>query len=413
MEQWIDKTGKTIEEAFRAALAEIGKQADEVRMEVVEEPSKGFFGLIGAKPARVRVIYEETTCAKPEAPASAASAEAAPVPAIHESSDSTAEKIPLRVEPPPEEVEAAMARGKALLEQIFQQMHLDVQITRKDKEEGHIYDLAGEDLGILIGKHGQTLDALQYLTNLAANRGLIEAKVRIILDVENYRERREETLCRLAAHLAEKCVRTGEKIVLEPMNRHERKIIHTTLQENHAILTYSSGDEPYRKVVIEPKRGIRRRNRSYRSYRSDDRRPRYGYRDRDADYPRYRRDGQEEGTGGESAAAGYDGHGYRPHSGGYRDYRDDLAERSGWDSRRRHGGYRSHRRDREDDWNRRDGDTAPKEAGFSSDAERGAEPTTEGMTVNASTTARTDTALLTAVPVAERSKEQETVSAES
>jgi spoIIIJ-associated protein len=114
-------------------------------------------------------------------------------------------------------------------------------------------NLVGEDLGILIGKHGQTLDALQYLTNLAANRGLSDNRIHVIVDVENYRSRREDTLRRLALRLADKVKHTGEKIMLEPMNRHERKIIHMALQDSHRVSTYSSGEEPYRKVIIELK----------------------------------------------------------------------------------------------------------------------------------------------------------------
>ena len=131
------------------------------------------------------------------------------------------------------------------------------------QNEENVFDveLNGDDMGVLIGKRGQTLDSLQYLANLAANKGLVEDKVRIILDIENYRSRREDTLRRLAMRLADKVRRTGERIVLEPMNRHERKIIHMALQNNYRISTYSSGEEPYRKVVIELKRGGRRERR--------------------------------------------------------------------------------------------------------------------------------------------------------
>ena len=129
-----------------------------------------------------------------------------------------------------------------------------------------MFNLAGEDLGILIGKHGQTLDSLQYLTNLAANRGVSEGRVRIIIDIENYRSRREETLTRLAGHLAEKACRIGDEVHLEPMNRHERKIIHMALQDNRRVTTFSAGDEPRRYVVIAPKR---RRSRKCDYDRSD------------------------------------------------------------------------------------------------------------------------------------------------
>ena len=208
MAEVLEKTGKTVEEAYQAALAELGLPESRVSYEVIEEPSKGFLGIIGGKLAKVRVTVRELS---------------------------------------------PLEKAENFLKEIFSSMHLDVKMEREDKEESYIFNLVGENLGILIVKHGQTLDALQYLTNLAANRGLLEEKIRIILDVENYRSRREETLRRLAVRLADKVRRTGEKVMLEPMNRHERKIIHMALQDNYRVVTYSAGDEPYRKVVIEPK----------------------------------------------------------------------------------------------------------------------------------------------------------------
>lgn len=206
----IEMTGKTIEEAQNAALAELGVAADMVTFETLEEPSKGFFGMFGNKPAKIRATVRELT---------------------------------------------PVEKAEKFLKEIFAAMNMDVQIEIKQQEDGNVFNLIGENLGILIGKHGQTMDSLQYLANLAANRGLVEDKVRIILDIENYRVRREETLRRLALRLGEKVRRTGERVVLEPMNRHERKIIHMALQDNYKISTYSSGDEPCRKVVIELKRG--------------------------------------------------------------------------------------------------------------------------------------------------------------
>ena len=203
----VEKTGKTIEEALNSALTELKLTIDRVDYEVMVEPTKGFFGL-GAKLAKVKVTVKKLT-----------------------------------------PVEVALE----FLHKIFASMKLAVEIQQAAKDDHYIFNLKGNDLGILIGKHGQTLDALQYLTNLAANRELSEEKIRIIIDVEDYRKRREETLCRLAMRLADKVRRSGEKIVLEPMNRHERKIIHTALQDNHRIMTYSDGEEPYRKVVIAVK----------------------------------------------------------------------------------------------------------------------------------------------------------------
>ena len=207
----IEKTGKTIDDAKRAALEELQVAENMVEFEVLEEPSKGFLGLIGNKPARILARLRELTPAE---------------------------------------------KAEEFLASIFEAMKLEVRIDPMDTKDGVVMNLIGENLGILIGKHGQTLDSLQYLANLAANKGLVEDKVRIILDIENYRSRRG-----LAMRLADKVRRTGERIVLEPMNRHERKIIHMALQNNYRISTYSSGEEPYRKVVIELKRGGRRERR--------------------------------------------------------------------------------------------------------------------------------------------------------
>lgn len=205
----VEKIGKTVEEAVALALAELNVSENRVDVEVIEVPSKGLFGLIGTKPAKVRV---------------------------------TLKKID------------AVAVAQEFLQNIFTAMNIEVAIEKIAAEEGIIFNLHGQDLGILIGKHGQTLDALQYLTNLAANRDIEQDRVKIVVDVEDYRKRREETLYRLAERLADKVKRRGERVVLEPMSRHERKIIHMALQEDKRISTYSEGEEPYRKVVIALKR---------------------------------------------------------------------------------------------------------------------------------------------------------------
>ncbi|EIW17585.1 MULTISPECIES: RNA-binding cell elongation regulator Jag/EloR [Pelosinus] len=204
----VDMTGKTVEEAVRLALNELQVGEDRIEYEVLEAPSKGLFGFIGSKPAKVRVTIKPID----------------PVQVAHE-----------------------------FLKTVFDLMKLEVQIERVGKEDSIGFNIRGNDLGILIGKHGQTLDALQYLTNLTANRD-IDGKVRIILDVEDYRQRRTDTLNRLAARLADSVKRRGEKVVLEPMSPNERKIIHMALQDDQRIITYSEGEEPYRKIVIALKR---------------------------------------------------------------------------------------------------------------------------------------------------------------
>ena len=220
------ETGKTVEEALEKALIALGRSVDEVDYEVLEQPSRGFFGLFGGRMARLRVTEKQ---AAPDASAFAAPA-----------------ATPAAGTP--------RARAEQFLRDIFRCMGLTVAMSARETDEGYVYDLSGESLGILIGKHGQTLDALQYLTNLVANRGCEEGRIHVILDVEGYRSRREETLRRLAGHLAEKACRIHAEVRLEPMNRHERKIIHMALQDNYRVSTYSDGDEPYRCVVIAPKR---------------------------------------------------------------------------------------------------------------------------------------------------------------
>ena len=151
--------------------------------------------------------------------------------------------------------DAVVDEAKDFLAKIFKAMKIEVMMEKfVNKKDGCVVlKLHGDDMGILIGKHGQTLDPLQYLTNLVANKNT-ENRVHIVIDVENYRERRAETLTRLAKRLADKVKKNGERIVLEPMNPHERKIIHTALQNDSKITTLSEGSEPYRKVVIELKK---------------------------------------------------------------------------------------------------------------------------------------------------------------
>ena len=275
MARSVEKSAKTVEEAKKAALAELGIGEEEAEVEILEEASKGFLGLIGGHDAKVRVTVKDDAAGRQDV-----KNDEMPMPEVIETSLQVGDLVkkqakeenfehaerqerPRREMVSEEEAAAPLEKAEAFLQQIFASMHLEVQIEREKSEEAFILNMSGEDLGILIGKHGQTLDSLQYLTNLAANHGLTEKRIHIVLDVEHYRNRREETLRRLASRLADKALRTRQRIMLEPMNRHERKIIHMALQENRRVSTYSAGDEPFRKVVIEPMRG------------------RGGYRDRD------------------------------------------------------------------------------------------------------------------------------------
>ena len=227
----VEKTGKTVEEAVASALKELQVTENDVTVEVLEQPKSGFLGLIGGRPAKVAVTLIKKEEPKEEETITVETEEALPVVG-----------------------EDPIAVGKAFLMDVFAKMNLTVAIEVEEKEEVVLFDLKGNDLGILIGRHGQTLDALQYLTNLAANKHAGEGRKRIVLDVEDYRKRREETLVRLAQRLANKVKRRNQRIVLEPMSRHERKIIHMALQDDPQIATYSEGEEPYRKIVIAVKR---------------------------------------------------------------------------------------------------------------------------------------------------------------
>lgn len=201
----IEKQARTVDEAVSEALKALGASIDEVEVSILDEGAKGIFG-IGSRPAKVSV----TKKFDPE----------------------NAAKSFLR------EVVACMG------------MSVDIQVELRDR---HLkINLKGEDLGILIGKRGQTLDSLQYLVNLVVNRGNAPY-VGVTLDTENYRQRRKDTLESLAHNLAKKVKITKKSVVLEPMNPYERRIIHAALQNDRMISTYSEGDEPYRNVVIAMK----------------------------------------------------------------------------------------------------------------------------------------------------------------
>lgn len=261
MADTMEWTGRTVEAALEAAAADLGCAPASLEYTVLEQPSRGFLGLIGRKDARIRVrdidgaAVAETKAADPSADMAELETR------LEEEVEETQVDAPAKAA----SAKAAKAkdavslleqeqRARKFLEDVFAAMKIEVELQRSETEEGILFQIEGESLGILIGKHGQTLDALQYLTNLAANRGVAGERLHVQLDIEGYRARREETLTRLAGHLAEKACRIGQEIHLEPMNRHERKIIHMALQDSRKVSTYSAGDEPRRYVVIVPRR---------------------------------------------------------------------------------------------------------------------------------------------------------------
>ena len=202
MSKVIETAGKTVDDAIEAALKQLGAEMDDVEVTVLEEGSKGLFG-IGSRQARVQV----------------------------------------RLKPDPAE------EGVCFLESVFEKMNVDVDIEKYEDEESVLFKISGKDSGIIIGRRGETLDALQYLTSLVVNKSS-KKYMRVTIDIENYREKREETLARLARRLADKVVKYRRNISLEPMNPYERRIIHSTLQNNEYVETYSVGEDPNRKVVI-------------------------------------------------------------------------------------------------------------------------------------------------------------------
>lgn len=261
----IEATGKTIEDAVRSGLVRLGRMKEEVDIEILEEPKSGFFGF-GSKPARVRitekadvtpvpsdvvqaepekeVLVEEPQISEPSEDIKAAEASVSDV-----EEDEISEAVVIEPEEAVFSAEEAAAKGKAFLQEVLKNMGIDVVIEKMIKSDKILLHLHGKNLGILIGKHGQTLDALQYLTNLTTNQGE-NARYFIMLDVENYRHRREETLKQLAHRLANRVKQNGESVTLEPMNGYERKIIHVALQNDSEVRTESEGKDPYRHVVI-------------------------------------------------------------------------------------------------------------------------------------------------------------------
>ena len=276
-------TAKSVEEALEKALNEMMLTREDIHYEIVQQPTKGFLGF-GQKDAVVRVSKKdaaetkveavEVKAVKTEEKAEIPVQEPTPVVEVvvddteeQEAEVSFEEAFDTDIDEETEEFdvvaakadkkelyEAAEVKGRAFLAKIFDEMKLDVVIDVKENGGYLVFDLQGENLGILIGRRGDTLDSLQFLLNLVIN-DKNNAKVKGIIDIENYRAKREETLIGLGHKLAAKARKTGQKVVLEPMNPQERRIIHMALQNDKRVTTYSEGEEPYRKVVIEPVAG--------------------------------------------------------------------------------------------------------------------------------------------------------------
>lgn len=251
MNDYIEVTAKSVEEAITEACVKLGLTSDQIEYEVVEKGSSGFLG-IGNKPAQIKAWKKDE---KPAEPAENEEAE--------KKTEKTSESVVSSEKKQNERkvtvlsdssVEAFSASAKEFLGKVFDAMHLEVQIdTSYDKENNCLdIELSGKEMGVIIGKRGQTLDSLQYLTKLAINTNT-EEKIKVKVDTEDYRNRRKKTLENLASNVAYKVKKTGRPVELEPMNPFERRVIHSTLQNNRYVKTHSEGEEPDRYVVVSPK----------------------------------------------------------------------------------------------------------------------------------------------------------------
>ncbi|SEF98146.1 spoIIIJ-associated protein [Caloramator fervidus] len=208
MRKWVEATGKTVENAIENGLKMLGVSKDKVEVEIIDKGSKGVFGLIGARPAKVKLIIKK-------------------------------------------DYEAI---AKTFLRDVLDKMGLKCEIQIKDEDDILKINLVGPKMSVLIGHKGETLDALQYLLSLVINKdNEVNEFKKVLLDTQNYRKKREEALIKLANRLAYKVKRYNKSITLEPMNPYERRIIHSALQNHPDVITYSIGEEPFRRVVIDLK----------------------------------------------------------------------------------------------------------------------------------------------------------------
>lgn len=204
----IEMTGRTIEEAKNNALNELGVTEDKVDVTVIDEGSKGLLSIIGKRPAKITVTIKRNYSYE----------------------------------------------AKTFLKSLLDDMGINAEIKVKENDDSIKIELIGSNMGILIGYRGETLDSIQYLTSLVINKGHDREYKRVILDIENYRLKREETLRKLAEKMAQRVKTTGKLLKLEPMNPYERRIIHSELQNHKFVKTFSEGEEPNRRVVIDLKK---------------------------------------------------------------------------------------------------------------------------------------------------------------
>lgn len=204
----IEMIGKTVDEALKNALRELNTTEDKVEIEVLDEGNRGLFNFIGSKPAKIRVIIKRN----------------------------------------------AVDEAKTFLSDVLNSMGVKAEIEVKEEKDSILINLSGPKMGLVIGYRGETLDSLQYLVSLVINKNHDVPYKRVVLDTENYRSKREETLKRVAQKTANKVRKTSRPYKLEPMNPYERRIIHSALQDYTDINTYSEGEEPFRRIIISLKK---------------------------------------------------------------------------------------------------------------------------------------------------------------
>ena len=251
--EYITVSAKTLDDAITEALIQLGVTSDQLEYEVIEKGSVGFLG-IGMKQAVIKARRKVV-----EEPEAEIVEDVKSEPAVMKkiAKKETIKKETVKKEPAKKEADLANVESQTIeacekfIYDVLKAMDMtDVKVTSVVDEEGALsIDMEGSNMGILIGKRGQTLDSLQYLTNRVANK-MQEGYVRVKLDTEDYRRRRKETLENLAKNIASKVKRTRRTVSLEPMNPYERRIIHSALQGDPAVSTHSEGEEPYRRVVV-------------------------------------------------------------------------------------------------------------------------------------------------------------------
>lgn len=247
MTKYLEMSGRTEDEAIRAALEELKMDRDDVSVEILNRAKSGFLG-IGAVQALVRVSYEvpdEAPAKKPE-PAKKADANAKkPAPARKE-------EAPEKKTVAPVDEDEESQRVRSFLSGLLERMGVDADIEISHRENGALHvNLSGAAMGAIIGRRGETLDAIQHLTNYVVNQGN-DKHLHISVDAESYRSKREDSLVKLAEKMAEKAIKYKRSMALEPMNSYERHVIHTALQNYEGVTTNSTGEEPHRRVVVTP-----------------------------------------------------------------------------------------------------------------------------------------------------------------